>query len=74
MTEQPLKTDPQLNWMGFQKAAGDWQGFKQLTKGQRTMLGWGGTLLGLGAGSCLAFAIYIFEKAHPLEVINSQGL
>ena len=45
-----------------------------LTARERTILGWGGTLLGLGAGSCLAFAIYVFEKANPLQpVINDQG-
>lgn len=48
--------------------------FAHLTDSQRLMLCWGGALLGLGTGTVLAFAIYIFEKAHPLpDVINGQG-
>lgn len=83
MTGQLPGSDPQHNWLGFQKATDDerklgrqryWQDFEQLTNGQRAMLGWGGALIGLGMGTCLAFAIYIFEKAHPMaEVVNSQG-
>jgi hypothetical protein len=82
MTDRPRTSNPQYNWAGFPKATGDeriadrqryWQRLEYLTYGQRIMLGWGGTLLGLGTGIALAFAIYIFEKAHPLEVINSQG-
>jgi ABC-type antimicrobial peptide transport system permease subunit len=48
--------------------------FSQVSSQERVFLGWGGGLVGLGTGSLLVYAIYIFEKSHPLpQVLNSNG-
>lgn len=84
MADQPRRSRQQHKWLGPQVSAGTLggsdrssyrQAFRHLADVQRLALWWSAALLGLGTGIVLTFAIYLFEKAHPLRVIdNGMGV
>jgi hypothetical protein len=43
------------------------------SKGKRRVAIWGGLLAGLGLGACLAWALNIFEIAHPENASSCAG-